>query len=53
MVHTIVCGKNWRMGRIKNIFKTKEFDGKNYKTKHYNLDAIIATGYRVNLYRAS
>jgi len=41
---------------LKNIFKTKELDensvaedfsvtasdGKNYKTKHYNLDAIIA-----------
>jgi hypothetical protein len=47
---------------LKNIFKTGELeensvaedfsvtasDGKNYKTKHFNLDAIIATGYRVN-----
>ncbi len=23
-------------------------DGKNYQTKYYNLDAIIAVGYRVN-----
>jgi hypothetical protein len=23
-------------------------DGKVYKTKHYNLDAIIAVGYRIN-----
>ena len=52
---------------LKNIFKTKELyehsvaedfsvtasDGKNYKTKHYNLDAIIATGYRVNSGRAT
>ena len=52
---------------LKNIFKTKELveksvaeefsvtasDGKNYKTKHYNLDAIIATGYRVNSQRAT
>jgi len=52
---------------LKNIFKTKELDensvaedfsvtasdGKNYKTKHYNLDAIIATGYRVNSHRAT
>ena len=52
---------------LKNIFKTKELseisvtedfsvtasDGKNYKTKHYNLDAIIATGYRVNSLRAT
>ena len=52
---------------LKNIFRTKELDensvaedfsvtasdGKNYKTKHYNLDAIIATGYRVNSLRAT
>jgi hypothetical protein len=52
---------------LKNIFKeneldenavTEEFsvaasDGKNYKTKHYNLDAIIAVGYRVNSVRAT
>lgn len=47
---------------LKNIFETNELeensvsaifahtaeDGKNYKTKFYNLDAIIAVGYRVN-----
>lgn len=47
---------------LKNIFKENELDpnsvteeisataadGKNYKTKFYNLDAIIAVGYRVN-----
>jgi hypothetical protein len=52
---------------LKNIFKdgelneksvTEDFsvtatDGKNYKTKHYNLDAIIATGYRVKSNRAT
>lgn len=52
---------------LKNIFKTNELDensvaeefsvtasdGKNYKTKHYNLDAIIAIGYRVNSGRAT
>ena len=52
---------------LKNIFKddeldknsvTKEFsvtanDGKNYKTLHYNLDAIIAVGYRINSKRAT
>ena len=52
---------------LKNIFKDNELDensvaedfsvtasdGKNYKTKHYNLDAIIATGYRVNSHRAT
>lgn len=52
---------------LKNIFKeeeldensvTEEFsvtasDGKRYKTKHYNLDAIISVGYRVNSKRAT
>lgn len=47
---------------LANIFKTKELeeyavcsilehtasDGKKYKTKFYNLDAIISVGYRVN-----
>lgn len=52
---------------LKNIFKegelvkelvTEEFsatanDGKNYKTNFYNLDAIIAIGYRVNSKQAT
>ena len=52
---------------LKNIFKTRELDehsvaedfsvtaadGKRYKTIHYNLDAIIAVGYRVNSHRAT
>jgi len=52
---------------LKNIFTdgevdensvTKDFlvtaaDGKNYHTKHYNLDAIIAVGYRINTKRAT
>ena len=47
---------------LKNIFESNELqeksvaeefsvtasDGKKYKTKHYNLDAIISIGYRVN-----
>ncbi|UQX64061.1 RhuM family protein [Mannheimia haemolytica] len=28
-------------------------DGKNYRTKHYNLDAVISIGYRVNSVRAT
>jgi hypothetical protein len=50
-----------------NIFKTNELvensvssilehtavDGKKYQTKYYNLDAIIAVGYRVNSRRAT
>ena len=52
---------------LKNIFKDGELeeksvaeefsvtasDGKKYRTKHYNLDAIIAVGYRVNSIRAT
>ena len=52
---------------LKNVFKdgelqensvTEDFsatasDGKNYNIKHYNLDAIIAVGYRVNSKRAT
>jgi hypothetical protein len=52
---------------LQNIFKSNELDensvirkfritaadGKNYNTNFYNLDAIIATGYRVNSHRAT
>jgi hypothetical protein len=52
---------------LKNIFETNELeeysvvskmettaaDGKKYQTKYYNLDAIIAVGYRVNSKRAT
>jgi len=52
---------------LKNIFAENELneisvtedfsvtasDDKNYKTKHYNLDAIIAVGYRINSKRAT
>lgn len=52
---------------LKNIFETNELnedsvsakiaqtalDGKNYQVKFYNLDAIIAVGYRVNSYKAT
>ncbi len=52
---------------LKNIFKDNELnenlvteessitasDGKNYKTKIYNLDAIIAGGYRINSKKAT
>lgn len=52
---------------LKNIFDTKELDkssvsaniahtasdGKTYNTQFYNLDAIIAVGYRVNSYQAT
>ena len=34
-------------------FRTTAADGKNYNTQFYNLDAIIAVGFRVNSARAS
>ena len=45
-------------GELEEISVTEEFsvtasDGKQYRTKHYNLDAIIAVGYRVNSLRAT
>ncbi len=52
---------------LKNIFNDKELDessvcakyahtaedGKNYQTQHYNLDAVISVGYRVNSSQAT
>ncbi len=52
---------------LKNIFKTYELqedavirdflitasDGKNYNTKHYNLEVIISLGYRINSNKAT
>ena len=34
-------------------YSTTANDGKKYRTKHYNLDAIISLGYRINSKRAS
>ena len=34
-------------------FRITATDGKGYDTKHYNLDAIISVGYRVNSVRAT
>lgn len=36
-----------------SILETTARDGKNYNTSYYNLDAIIAVGYRVNSYEAT
>ena len=38
---------------VVSILETTAADGKTYKTKYYNLDAIIAVGYRVNSYQAT
>lgn len=36
-----------------SILETTASDGKKYSTQYYNLDAIIAVGYRVNSYKAT
>ena len=36
-----------------SILETTATDGKNYQTRFYNLDAIIAVGYRVNSFQAT
>lgn len=38
---------------VVNKFFTTAADGKNYQTNYYNLDAIIAVGYRINSRRAT
>lgn len=38
---------------VLSILETTASDGKSYRTQYYNLDAIIAVGYRVNSYQAT
>ena len=38
---------------VVSILETTAADGKTYATRFYNLDAIIAVGYRVNSYQAT
>jgi len=38
---------------VVSVLETTAADGKTYKTRFYNLDAIIAVGYRVNSYQAT
>ncbi len=50
--------KIFNSGELEQNSVTEDFsatasDGKNYKTKFYNLDAIIAVGYRVNSKQAT
>ncbi|MFZ5561794.1 MAG: virulence RhuM family protein [Pseudomonadota bacterium] len=46
------CGELEEEAVIRN-FRITAADGKNYQTRHYNLDAIISVGYRVNSLRAT
>ncbi len=42
-----------RVGSVTEEFSVTAADAKNYIVRHYNLDAIIAVGYRVNTKRAT
>ena len=42
-----------REDSVVSILETTAADGKNYAIRYYNLDAIIAVGYRVNSYQAT
>lgn len=67
MAHLFDCSSDNISLHLKNIFKSSELeqnsvteyfsatadDGKNYRVKHYNLDAIISVGYRVNSLRGT
>lgn len=60
-------GRSTITEHLQNIYETQELDekavcrkfrhtaadGKNYETQYYNLDAVIAVGYRVNSHRAT
>jgi len=39
--------------RVVKEYLTTAADGKQYRTKHYNLEAIIAVGYRVKSHRGT
>ncbi len=67
MAHLFDCSSDNISLHLKNIFNSGELeqnsvtedfsvtadDGKNYRVKHYNLDAIICVGYRVNSLRGT
>jgi len=49
----IFCSGELDEGSVISILETTAADGKKYKTKFYNLDAIVSVGYRVNSYQAT
>jgi len=67
MAELFDCGVNNIRFHLQNVFKEAElseysvtqeycvtaFDRKNYMVKHYNLDAIISVGYRINSLRGT
>ncbi len=49
----IFCSNELQKDSVIRNFLITASDGKKYNTKHYNLDAIISIGYRVNSKRAT
>ena len=49
----IFDSKELKENSVISILETTASDGKSYKTKFYNLDAIISVGYRVNSKQAT
>lgn len=47
--------KEWELSEnsVSEDFSVTASDWKNYTVKHYNLDAIIAVGYRINSFKAT
>lgn len=54
-LHVNNCFKEGELDKnsVVKDFLTTAADGKNYKVKYYNLDAIISVGYRVNSKKAT
>ena len=52
-LQTIFSGGELEENSVIRNFRITARDGKNYTVKHYNLDAIISVGYRVNSVRAT
>ncbi len=54
-LHANNCFKEGELDKnsVVKDFLTTASDGKNYRTKHYNLDVIISVGYRVKSQRGT
>ena len=52
-LNNIFSSGELRANSVSSILEHTASDGKKYKTKFYNLDAIIAVGYRINSMRAT
>lgn len=52
-LQNIFKSEELREDSVVRLFRITASDGKEYETQHYNLDAVIAVGYRVNSKRAT